>query len=98
MHSNVNTATELYAYKWLTRKLYVTYYISVHWASQVATLVKNPPANAGDTGSIPGSGRSPLKEGMATHSIFLPGESHGQRSLAGYSPRGCTKSDMTEAT
>ena len=31
------------------------------WASQVALVVKNPPANAGDvrdTGSIPGSGRS----------------------------------------
>ena len=32
------------------------------WASQVAQLVKKPPANAGDTrdvGLIPGSGRSP---------------------------------------
>ena len=32
------------------------------WASQVAQRVKNPPANSGDvrdTGSIPGSGRSP---------------------------------------
>ena len=32
------------------------------WASQVALVVKNPPANAGgmrDAGSIPGSGRSP---------------------------------------
>ena len=29
------------------------------WASLVASLVKNPPANAGDWGSIPGSGRSP---------------------------------------
>ena len=28
----------------------------------------------------------PLEEGMATHSSILPGESHGQRSLAGYSP------------
>ena len=28
--------------------------------------------------------------------VFLPGESHGQRSLAGYSPRGLTESDMTE--
>ena len=27
---------------------------------------------------------------------FLPGESHGQRSLAGYSPWDCKKSDMTE--
>ena len=34
-------------------------------ASQVAPVVKNPPANAGDirdTGSIPGSGRSPREE------------------------------------
>ena len=30
--------------------------------------------------------------------VFLPGESHGQRSLAGYSPRGHTESDMTEVT
>ena len=29
-----------------------------------------------------------VKEGMAKHSVFLPGESHGQRSLAGYSPWG----------
>ena len=28
--------------------------------------------------------------------VFLPGEFHGQRSLAGYSPWGYTKSDMTE--
>ena len=34
------------------------------------TVVKNPPANAGDTGSIPGSGRS-LGEGNATHSSIL---------------------------
>ena len=27
---------------------------------------------------------------------FLPGESHGQRSLAGYSPWGCRESDTTE--
>ena len=29
------------------------------WASQVAPVVKNPPANIGDAYSIPGSGRSP---------------------------------------
>ena len=34
------------------------------------------------------SQEDPLEEGMATHSspVFLSGESHGQRSLAGYSP------------
>ena len=30
--------------------------------------------------------------------VFLPGESHGQRSLVGYSPQGCTESDTTKAT
>ena len=40
----------------------------------------------------------PLEEGMATTPVFWPGESHGQRSLAGYSPQGRKESDMTEAT
>ena len=30
--------------------------------------------------------------------VFLPGESHGQRSLVGCRLWGCTKSDMTEGT
>ena len=47
-------------------------------ASQVALVVKNLPANAGDVGLIPGSGSSPA--------VFLPGEFQGQRRLAGYSP------------
>ena len=38
-----------------------------------------------DVGLIPGSGRSPEQE-MAVHSVFLPGKSHGQRNLVGYSP------------
>ena len=33
---------------------------------------------------------------MATHSVLLPGKSHGQRNLIGYSPRGREESDMTE--
>ena len=50
-----------------------------------------------DAGLIPGLGRFP-EEGMQHTPVFLPGESNGQRSLAGYSPQGCTESDMTEAT
>ena len=46
-------------------------------------MVKNPPANAGDAGSIPGSGRSPGEGKWQPTPVFLPGESHGQRSLAG---------------
>ena len=40
----------------------------------------------------------PLEEGMATHSSILAGDSHGQRSLGGYSPWGCKDSDKTEVT
>ena len=36
-------------------------------------MVKNPPANAGDMGSIPGSG-GPLEEEMATYSSILAWE------------------------
>ena len=52
-------------------------------------MVKNLPASAGDTGSIPGSGRS-----HATHSSILAPEIHGQKSLAGYSPRDHKELDM----
>ena len=48
---------------------------------------------------VPSLGREdPLEEEMATCSSILAGESHGQRSLAGYSPWGRKESDMTEAT
>ena len=40
--------------------------------------------------------KDPLEEGLATYSVFLSGESHGQRSLAGYSPWGHKESDTTE--
>ena len=61
-------------------------------------VVKNPPASAEDardTGSIPGQ-EDPLEKEMAITPVFLPGESHGQWSLVGYSPWGCTELDMTE--
>ena len=38
----------------------------------------------------------PLEEGIATVPVFLPGEFHGESSLAGYSPWGHKESDMTE--
>ena len=37
----------------------------------------------------------PLDKEIATHSSILPGESHGQRSLLGYSPWGHRELDMT---
>ena len=49
-------------------------------------MVKNPPANAGDTVSILDRD-DPLEKEMATHSRILAREIP-QRSLAGYSPWG----------
>ena len=65
-------------------------------ASLVAQIVKNPPAKAGDLGSIPGSGRSPWRREWLPTPVFLPGESHGQRSLEGCSPCGQKAVDMTK--
>ena len=39
-----------------------------------------------------------LEKEMATHSVFLPGESWGQGSLVGCHLWGCTESDTTEET
>ena len=58
----------------------------------MALVVEKPPASAGDTGdirdvgSIPGSGRSHSRGNGSPTALFLPGDSHGQRSLEGYSP------------
>ena len=46
-------------------------------------------------GSILGQ-EEPLEKEMATHSSILAWKSHGQRNLAGYSPRGHKESDTTE--
>ena len=51
-----------------------------------------------DTCLIPGLERSPGEGNGNPLQYFCPGESHGQRSLVGYSPWGHKESDMTEAT
>ena len=52
------------------------------------SVVKNPIAQAGDVGSIPESGRAPGGGHGNPLQYSCPGESHGQRSLGGYSPWG----------
>ena len=57
-----------------------------------AQTVKNPPAV--QEARIPSlGGQDPWEKGMATQCSALPGEPHGQKSLAGYSPWGCKESD-----
>ena len=77
--------------RWTTQRLVL--------CSQAALIVKNLPARAGrtrDTGSIPGSGRSPCRKKWQPTPVFLPEKFHGQGSLAEYSPWGCKESDRTE--
>ena len=59
-------------------------------------MVKNPPSMREIRVQSLGW-EDPLEKRMATHSgIFLPGESHGQRSLEGYSPWARKESDTTK--
>ena len=55
------------------------------WDSPVAQRVKNPPVIQ-ETWVRSLGQEDPLEKGMATHSGALAGESHGRRSLVGYSP------------
>ena len=61
---------------------------------------KESACNAGDTGDnigwIPGSEWSPRGRKKQTTSGFLPRKFHGQRSLAGYSPKGHKELDTTK--
>ena len=67
----------------------------------MALVVKNSPANAGDTrhlGFDPWVGKIPWRRAWQPTPVFLPGETHGQRNLASYGPWGCKESDMTEVS
>ena len=73
----------------------IGYPFQYSWASMVAQMIKNPSAMLETLVQSLG-GEDPLEEGIATHSSILGGKSHGQRSLAGYSPWGHKGSDATE--
>ena len=64
--------------------------------SDIHIYLKNPPAKAGDACLVPGLKRSSREGNGYPHPVLLPGESHGQRNLAGYNPWGCKELDTTE--
>ena len=71
----------------------------LHQAFPGGLVVKNPPANAGDTrltGFDPWVGKIPWRRKWQPSPVFLPGKSHGQRSLVGYCPLGHKESDTTK--
>ena len=60
--------------------------IEYNGAFQVALVVKNPPANVGDTkdmGSIPGSGRAPARRAWQSTLVLLLGESPWKMDYSG---------------
>ena len=71
------------------------------WASRVARMVKKPSCQCRKhkRGRFnPLVRKVPWSSAEQSTPISLPGESHGQRRLVGYSPRHCKESDMTEVT
>ena len=76
----------------------IGYPVQYFWTSLVAQMEKNPPA-MWRPGFDPWVGKIQYRRaGKHTPviSVFLPGEFYGQRSLAGYSPRGCKELGTTE--
>ena len=57
---------------------------SILQSSPGVLVVKNPPANAGDSGLNPWVSKIPWRRVRQPTLVFLLGESHGQRSLVGY--------------
>jgi len=62
------------------------------------SAVKNPPAMQELQGTrVQSLGQEiPWRRAWQPTPVFLPGKSHGQRSLVGCSPWGCKELDMTE--
>ena len=78
-------------------KVYLIKWHHVNPDFQGGAVIKDPPDNAGDPGSIDRwVGKIPWRRKWQPTPVFLPGESHGQRSLVGYSPWGGKELDMTE--
>ena len=71
-HTHTHTHVHIYTHKDI-------------WTSLVTQMVKNLPAMQ-ETQVQSLDWEDPLEKEMATHSVFLPGEFHGHRSPAGYSP------------
>ena len=70
-------------------------------ASQVALVVKNPPASAGDImrpGFNPRVRKIPWRRARQPSPGFLPGEAHGERSYSQATVPKVAESDMTKAT
>ena len=91
----------------LTINNYPVVLVSIVFCTWVSMLIGHPRRLSGKESSCqcrrckrcrfyPGIRKILWKRAWQPTPVFLPGESHGQRSLAGYSPLGHKESDLTE--
>ena len=82
----------------LKTRVSVFYFLQEGLMYLCGTVVKNLPTNAGDARDrfYPWVRNIPWKKKWQPTPVFLPGKSHGWRSLAGYSPWGLKELDTTE--
>ena len=75
-------------------------YACVHVYINVHIHLHDGYASGGDVRDVgdPWGGKIPWRRAWQPTPVFLPGKSHEQKSLAGYSPWGRTESDTTEVT
>ena len=84
---------------WTAREAPPLYILDVshkHWGLPGSSTVKYLPPTMQETWIWTLGWKTPWRRAWQPIPVFLPGESHGQRSLAGYSPGGHKESDMTE--
>jgi len=74
--------TKVFLFKTVYTYLFYIYHC-IYLCSPGGSVVNNPPANAVDVVLIPELGRFPWRRAWQPTPVFLPGKSHGQRSLAG---------------
>ena len=86
-HIYIHTYTHIYTYIYI----YICMYKTPCWLKTVKNLPAMQEAQVRSLGQ-----EEPLEKGMATHSVFLPGEFCVQRSLVGYSPWNQKELDTTE--
>ena len=92
------TQVSIYIYVYVYIYIYIYIYINIG-TSPVAPVVKNLlPMQVDVVGFDPWIREIPCRRAQQPTPVFFPGESHGQKSLVGYSPWCCTESDTTEAT
>ena len=93
--SNKSTHVTMYGKITDTEILEIISVLNILRASLVAQRLKRLPTMR-ETWFNPWVGKIPWRRKWQPTPVFLPGESHGQRSLVGYSSRGRKESDTNE--